>query len=83
MLQPDMTKLMNPQWAKWFDTVALAQGQDPSQPYNLNLRAGKPRKPISPMEDQSLSLEHRQAQRVGGDTRISLQTLKDMYGVNI
>ena len=33
----DMTKLMNPQWARWFDQTAQAQGLDASQPYDLNL----------------------------------------------
>ena len=33
----DYTKLMNPQWARWFDQIAETQGMDPSQPYNINL----------------------------------------------
>ena len=35
--QIDRTKLMNPQWARWFDQTATAQGLDASQPYNINL----------------------------------------------
>ena len=35
--QIDRTAIMNPQWARWLDQTAEAQGLDASQPYDLNL----------------------------------------------
>ena len=78
-LQPDMTKLYNPQWARWFDRVALSQGQDPSQPYNLNMRGMRKSPPLPAMREPGQP----EAARIGANTRLSLQALKDMYGVKI
>ena len=41
-LRPDLTAMMNPQWARFFDRIAQTQGQDPKQPYDINIRGQRP-----------------------------------------
>lgn len=72
MLQPDITKLMNPQWARFFDRIAQAQGQDASQPYNINL-AGEVGRPST---DTTRYRAPHPSKR-----RPALDAMTDLYGV--
>lgn len=82
----DYTKLMNPSWAKWFDTVAdvQAQAQNPVDAYNTNQQDRQQVMPnqqnLPAQREQEFARRQQQQQDIEGQRRYETSVGNIAYG---